>query len=266
MDQRAGVRLAIIGGTGVYDPRILSEIREESVATPYGGVTLRVGTYEGEQVAFLPRHGARHSVPPHLINYRANIWALKLLGVERVLATTAVGSVNKAMKPGDFVLTDQFIDFTKNRVSTFFEGGEAGVVHTDFTDPYCPECRAVLARAAEAIGITAHLGGTYVCTEGPRFETPAEIRMFATLGGDLVGMTNVPEVTLAREAGLCYATVSMVTNFAAGISPNALTHEEVLEVMAANAENLKRLVMGTLTAIPVERGCTCGRAAGAMQV
>jgi len=260
------VRLAIIGGTGVYDPRMLDGIREESVATPYGEVRFRIGTYAGEEVAFLARHGSNHSVPPHLINYRANIWGLKLLGVERVIATTAVGSCNPKMKPGDFVLTDQFIDFTKARISTFFDGGEAGVVHTDFTEPYCPECRGVLSAAAADTGITAHNGGCYVCTEGPRFETPAEIRMFTKLGGDLVGMTNVPEVTLAREAGLCYATVSMVTNFAAGISPTALTHEEVLEVMAANAENLKKLVMATLSNIPVARGCTCGRSAGAMKV
>jgi 5'-methylthioadenosine phosphorylase len=260
------IRMAIIGGTGVYDPRILSNIREEAVTTPYGDAALRVGTYEGEEVAFLPRHGAKHSVPPHLINYRANIAALKQFGVERVIATTAVGSTNRTMKPGDFVLVDQFLDYTKNRVSTFFEGGEQGVVHTDFTHPYCPECRAVLKAAAKGLDVTVHDGGTYVCTEGPRFETPAEIRMFATLGGDLVGMTNVPEVVLAREAGLCYATVSMVTNFGAGISPNALTHSEVLEVMAANAENLKRLVMGTLPNLPRERGCTCGFSAGAMKV
>jgi 5'-methylthioadenosine phosphorylase len=260
------IRLAIIGGTGVYDPRILSEIREESVQTPYGEVRLRVGIYAGEEVAFLPRHGATHSVPPHLINYRANIYALKVLGVERVLATTAVGSVNTTMKPGDFVLTDQFLDFTKGRPATFFDGGEQGVVHTDFTEPYCPECRKVLIEAADRVGIAIHRTGCYVCTEGPRFETPAEIRMFATLGGDLVGMTNLPEVVLAREAGLCYATISMVTNFGAGISPTALTHEEVLEVMAANAEKLKRLVMEALQAIPKERGCTCGKSAGAMQV
>lgn len=260
------IRVAIIGGTGVYDPRILDNVREQVVDTPYGKAALRIGTYQGQEVAFLARHGVTHSVPPHLINYRANIWALKMLGVERVIATTAVGSLNKAMKPGNFVLTDQFLDFTRNRVSTFFEGGEMGVVHTDFTEPYCPEVRSVLARAAADAGITAHDGGCYVCTEGPRFETPAEIRMFATLGGDLVGMTNVPEVVLAREAGLCYATVSMVTNFAAGISPTALTHEEVLEVMAANADNLKKLVMNTLGAIPEHRGCTCGRSAGAMKV
>lgn len=260
------VRLGIIGGTGVYDPRILTEIREEEVQTPYGGVRLRVGISAGEAVAFLPRHGAKHSTPPHLINYRANIWALALLGVERVLATTAVGSLNKAMAPGHFVIIDQFIDFTRGRPSTFFDGGEQGVVHTDFTEPYCPECRRVLLASAAELGITAHDGGCYVCTEGPRFETPAEIRMFKTLGGDLVGMTNVPEAVLAREAGLCYATVSMVTNYGAGISPTALTHEEVLEVMAENGENLKKLIMAALSAIPRERGCTCGRTSGALKV
>lgn len=260
------MRLAIIGGTGVYDPNILADIREESVQTPYGDVTLRVGTYDGQPVAFMNRHGAGHSVPPHLVNYRANIWALRMVGVERVLATTAVGSLNPNMKPGDFVLCDQFLDFTKGRPSTFFDGGEVGVVHTDFTEPYCPECRAALYQAATVAGIKAHNGGCYVCTEGPRFETPAEVRMFAQLGGDLVGMTNVPEVVLAREAGLCYATVSMVTNFAAGISPTALTHQEVLEVMAENSQHLKQLVMGTLPLLTRERNCNCGKSAGAMHV
>jgi 5'-methylthioadenosine phosphorylase len=259
------VRLAIIGGTGVYDPSMLTGIRQEAVRTPYGDVTMRIGTFNGEEVAFLARHGSNHSVPPHLINYRANIWALKALGVERVIATTAVGSLRQEMKPGDFVLTDQFIDFTNNRICTFFDGTN-GVVHTDFTEPYCPECREVLVKAAEAVGIAMHRTGCYVCTEGPRFETPAEIRMFAVLGGDLVGMTNVPEVTLAREAGLCYATVSMVTNYAAGVSPTALTHEEVLEVMAANAGNLKNLAMATLRQLPRVRHCTCGTVPGAMKV
>lgn len=258
------VRLAIIGGTGVYDPRILSEIREEEVLTPYGDVRLRVGVYGGEEVAFLARHGAGHSVPPHRINYRANIWALKRLGAERVIATTAVGSLNPEMKPGHFVITDQFLDFTSGRAATFYDGKEQGVVHIDVTEPYCPECRAVLVRAAAELAITAHGGGTYVCTNGPRFETPAEIRMFQKLGGDLVGMTNVPEVVLAREAGLCYATVSMVTNFGAGISPNPLTHEEVLEVMAENGENLKKLIMLALTGLPRERGCACSHVSGPM--
>ncbi len=260
------VRLAIIGGTGVYDPRILSNIREAEVSTPFGSVQLKVGRYEGEEVAFLPRHGAQHSVPPHLVNYRANVWALKQVGVERVIATTAVGSLNRAMAPGDFVLPDQFLDFTKGRPATFFEGGEQGVVHTDFTEPYCPHLREILTGSGAELNVRTHKGGTYVCTEGPRFETPAEIRMFAKLGGDLVGMTNVPEVVLAHEAGLCYATVSMVTNFAAGISPSALTHEEVLQVMAENGEKLKAVIMDALRRIPVARSCQCGRQAGAMRV
>jgi len=260
------VRLAIIGGTGVYDPRILSNIREQEVSTPYGNVQVKIGTYEGEEVAFLPRHGEQHSVPPHLINYRANILGLKRLGVERVIATTAVGSCNRSMKPGDFVLVDQFLDFTKSRPTTFFDGGEMGVVHTDFTEPYCPELRSLMMEAAKGLSVTVHNGGCYVCAEGPRFETPAEIRMYAQMGGDVVGMTNVPEVVLAHEAGLCYATVSMVTNYAAGISPTPLTHEEVLEVMAANGENLKQLIMSTLKAIPKERHCACANSPGASRL
>ncbi len=261
------VHYAIIGGTGVYDPHILDNIRNEQVATPYGTVDLKVGTYRGKEVAFLARHGAGHAVPPHLINYRANIWALKLLGVRRVLATTAVGSLNTAMAPGHFVFCDQFLDFTKARSLTFFDGGPAGVVHTDFTEPYCPEIRQVLLAGAGELGLPCHASGTYVCTEGPRFETPAEIRAFARLGGDLVGMTNVPEVILAREAGLCYATVSMVTNFAAGISNHSLTHQEVLEVMAGNSEKLRALAMRTLEQLTdTPAGCRCGYLPGGMQV
>lgn len=261
------VQYAIIGGTGVYDPRILSDIRQERVETPWGEIQVQIGTYKGKEVAFLPRHGAKHSVPPHRINYRANIWGLKKLGVQRIIATTAVGSLNLEMRPGDFVFIDQFMDFTKGgRPLTFFEGGEEGVVHTDVTEPYCPEIRQTMIQAAARLGLPHHNRGTYVCTEGPRFETAAEIRAFRQLGGDLVGMTNVPEVVLAREAGICYGTVSMVTNYGAGISPQPLTHEEVLEVMAANAENLIALAMLCLEQMPAERGCHCGRHQSPMDV
>lgn len=253
------IKLAIIGGTGVYDPRILSDIRDQQLSTPYGEVKLKVGNYKGREVAFLARHGYSHSVPPHLINYRANIWALRKLGVERIVGTAAVGSTNLDMKPGDFVFADQFLDFTKSRVSTFFEGGEAGVVHTDFTEPYCPAVRTILTDAARELGISSHSAGTYVCTDGPRFETPAEIKAFQRLGGDLVGMTNVPEVVLAREVGICYGLVCMVTNYGAGISPDHLTHEEVLEVMAANSEKLRNLAMLTIERIPEDRDCRCGK-------
>lgn len=250
-------KIAIIGGTGVYDPRILDNVREEQIDTPYGTVNFKVGEFAGKEIAFIPRHGSKHSIPPHLINYRANIWAMKKIGVQNIIATTAVGSLNQAMKPGDFVIIDQFLDFTKNRTTTFYEGGERGVAHLDVTEPYCATLRGKLQLAAQNLGIAIHPKGVYVCTEGPRFETPAEIKMFAKLGGDLVGMTNVPEVTLAKEAEMCYATVSMVTNFAAGISPQPLTHNEVVETMAANAENIKNLIMECITMLEPNTNCSC---------
>lgn len=254
------IKIAIIGGTGLYDPRILDNVREEKIITPYGEVEYKVGDYAGRSVAFIPRHGSKHSIPPHLINYRANIWAMKRLGVECIIATTAVGSLNQAMAPGHFVFTDQFLDFTKNRITTFYEGGDRGVVHVDVSEPYCPGLRRLLADAARVAGIPAHDKGTYVCTEGPRFETPAEIKAFSLLGGDLVGMTNVPEVVLAREAEMCYATVSMVTNYAAGISPQPLTHKEVLDTMKANMANIRKLVMETIGRLDTETGCACRHA------
>ncbi|MDR3565853.1 MAG: S-methyl-5'-thioadenosine phosphorylase [Negativicutes bacterium] len=252
--------IAIIGGTGLYDPRILDNVREEEVSTPYGVVKYKEGDFAGQAIAFIPRHGSKHSIPPHLINYRANTWAMKKIGVTNIISTTAVGSLNLAMEPGAFVLVDQFIDFTKNRVTTFYEGGERGVVHVDVTEPYCPNLRGILLKAAKDIGIPVHAAGTYLCTEGPRFETPAEIKAFTLLGGDVVGMTNVPEVTLAREAEMCYATVSMVTNFAAGISKQPLTHGEVLDTMRDNTENIKRLVMAAISAIDPTQDCACRHA------
>lgn len=250
-------KIAVIGGTGVYDPRMLSDVREEVIENRYGKAKVMFGTYRGTKMVFLARHGVTHSVPPHLVNYRANIWALKEMGVERVLATAAVGSLNETMEPGHFVLVDQFLDFTKNRAGTFYDGGEQGVIHTDMTNPYCPHLRSLLAEAAQSLNITVHKTGTYVTTEGPRFETPAEIRMYRLLGGDLVGMTSVPEVVLAREAGLCYATIAMVTNFAAGISPRELSHQEVLDVMAANGEKLGNLLMQAVEMLPAGRDCSC---------
>ncbi|MDR3592363.1 MAG: S-methyl-5'-thioadenosine phosphorylase [Negativicutes bacterium] len=252
--------IAIIGGTGLYDPRMLSNIREEELITPYGRVAYKAGEFDGREVAFIPRHGSKHSIPPHLINYRANIWAMKKIGVTKIISTTAVGSLNRSMGPGAFVLVDQFLDFTKNRVTTFYEGGERGVVHVDVSEPYCPDLRGILLTAAKELAIPVHAAGTYLCTEGPRFETPAEIKAFTILGGDVVGMTNVPEVVLAREAEMCYATVSMVTNFAAGMSGKPLTHGEVLETMKQNTENIKRLVMAAISAIDPKRDCACRHA------
>lgn len=252
------MRIAIIGGSGVYDPGILANIYERSIDTPYGTAVLKIGTYQGEEIGFMSRHGEKHSLPPHRVNYRANIWALKTLQVERVLATAAVGTLNPDFKPGQFVIVNDFLDFTKNRSYTFFEGEEMGVVHTDFTTPYCPELRQILFQTASELGIKAHDGGVYACTEGPRFETPAEIGMIRQLGGDLVGMTNVPEVILAHELGLCYSLIAMVTNMAAGIATSPLSHEEVLEVMSANGKNLRGLIMQAIPRIPGESNCHCG--------
>lgn len=251
--------IAIIGGTGLYNMDMMEAVSEITVETEYGEAKAYIGSMEGKSMAFMPRHGTRHSVPPHLVNYRANITALKQLGVKKILATASVGSLNTAMAPGHLVLVDQFIDFTKNRPLTFFEGGEKGVVHTDVTQPYCIGLRGILKNVSRGLGRTVHQQGVYVCTEGPRFETPAEIKMFQLLGGHLVGMTNVPEVVLAREAGLCYATVATVTNFAAGISPNSLSHEEVLEEMAASQEYLLELLRRAVRKIVPEEGCGCSR-------
>lgn len=248
---------AIIGGTGVYDPKLLENVGTREVETPYGTITVQVGTYRGVEIAFLPRHGKGHSIPPHRINYRANIWGLKALGVRRILATAAVGSLRRELEPGHFVIVDQVLDFTKSRACTFFEGGDEGVVHTDMTEPYCPQLRATLIEVGRKLGFAIHPRGTYVCTEGPRFETSAEIRAFALLGGDVVGMTAVPEVVLARELGLCYATMAMVTNLGAGLSKTPLTQEEVVEIMAANTQRVRELAMETVARLRYASSCQC---------
>ncbi len=245
----------------MYDPALLTRVREEKLATPYGEVELLLGRFPptGEEVAFLARHGRHHSFPPHRVNYRANIWALRDLGVERIFATAAVGSLRKEIAPGTVFLPDQFLDFTRQRPSTFFEGGESGVAHADVTEPYCPQLRGVARRAAEELDLPVREGGVYVCTEGPRFETPAEIRVFAALGGDVVGMTGVPEVVLSRELSLCYTSLALVTNYAAGISRQPLTHREVLEAMERGREGLRALLGRALAFVPGERSCPCGR-------
>ncbi|SMB93657.1 methylthioadenosine phosphorylase [Desulfonispora thiosulfatigenes DSM 11270] len=250
------IDFAVIGGTGVYNPKMLTNLKIVDEDTPYGKVSITIGEVFSKKVAFLARHGQGHSVPPHLINYRANIYALKNLGVKKIIATAAVGSLREDLRPGDFVLLDQFIDFTKNREQTFYEGGEKGVLHLDMTNPYCPETRNLIAQVCPK-DITLHPKGNYICTEGPRFETPAEIKMFSLWNADVVGMTSVPEVVLAKELGMCYASIAMVTNFAAGISQNELTHAEVTETMAQNKEKLQDLLMVVLENIAEKQNCVC---------
>ena len=255
----------IIGGTGVYDPDMLSNIYETSVKTAFGNVDVKVGSYNGKDVVFICRHGFNHSVPPHLINYRANIAALKLLGVKRVITTSAVGTLNESMPPDSLILLDQFMDFTSGREATFFNGGDEGVIHLDYTNPYCESLKGYIMRATDDIGMDVVNGGCYVCTQGPKFETAAEIRMMKMMGADVVGMTNVPEVVLAREAEMCYASIAMATNWAAGMSDQPLTHEEVVDFMSDNVSKFKKLILRTVDLIDENSECGCNSILSSMK-
>ena len=227
--------IGIIGGSGVYEITSKADnVETKLIKTEYGDVEVSILDIFSKKVAFIPRHAKGHSIPPHKINFRANIDALKNVGVTQILATNSVGSMNLEMPPGSFVIPDDFLDFSQNRAKTFFEDK---VVHIDVTEPYCPTIKNILKDCGEVI-----LGGTYVCTEGPRFETPAEIKMFKLLGGDLVGMTGLPEVTLAREREICYNSICIVSNYASGISEDNLTIDEVFEMVSAKEKELLELL------------------------
>lgn len=220
------MEFGIIGGTGFY--RAGQEgVESVELETAYGEVELQRTPFGAAEVVFLPRHGREHAVPPHRVNYRANMAALKKLAVKNVLSTAAVGSMSEQMPPGSLVALSQVLDFTRGRPSTFFDGADGKVVHVDMTEPYCPRLREELVAGAEVLGERFLPEGTYVCAEGPRFETAAEIRMFAAMGGDVVGMTGMPEAALAREAGMCYAAVAVVANWAAGVTAEPLSHGDV---------------------------------------
>jgi 5'-methylthioadenosine phosphorylase len=218
-----------------------------------------IGGLGEQRIIFMSRHGKGHTAPPHRVNYRANVWALKELGVTKIIATAAVGSLSNRFKLGDIVLINQFLDFTKSRPQTFYEGGEQGVLHVDMTEPYCKSLQEVFRKAAKKSSATISLKdeATYVCTEGPRFETPAEIRMYQILGGELVGMTSVPEVVLAKELGMCYASIGMVTNEAAGIADHPLTHAEVIESMKVTGKVVAQLIQETFRILRPEQDCRC---------
>lgn len=246
------IRVAVIGGTGLEEMFDISE--KVNVGTPYGiSYAISICKIQGKEVVFLPRHGRSHDVPPHRVNFRANIYALHRLGVERIIATNAVGAINPNFKPGDFVVPHDLIDFTRQRPLTFYD--HAPVTHIDFTEPYCPELRKILIEKARGINVV-HEQAVYVCTEGPRFETPAEIKMFRLLGCDIVGMTGMPEAVLARELGMCYATICFVSNMAAGIAKK-LTYKEVLDVSKVVMPKLRRIITETILSLPETRGCQC---------
>ena len=258
-------RVAIIGGSGVYS---LDDFKgtPRKVQTPYGEVECEVGNIGEKELVFLPRHGKKHSIPPHLINYQANIWALAELEVNRVMTTAAVGSLNEDYPPGSLVLLSDFLDFTRNRPSTFYSSINEGVVHTDFSFPYCPELAQNLKKASLREGIELLEGAVYVATDGPRFETPAEIRMYKHLGGDVVGMTGVPEVVLAHEKGICYASVAVVTNWAAGIKKEMLSHEEVLQAVAERSKSVQKIFRAVLPLLHEPPSCSCAKAANKINI
>lgn len=250
----------IIAGSGLYDIPGLEMKEEVRVSTPYGDPSdvFRIGVLSGREIAFLPRHGSPHRLQPHRIPYRANLRGFRDLGVERIISFSASGGINPDTRPGDLVLLDQVIDMTSGRDATYFDREQ--VAHVDFTDPFCPDLRSGLASAALQAGVALAGRGTYICANGPRLETAAEIRAFAMLGADVVGMTLMPEAALARELEICFAAVTVVTNPAAGISASRLTTKEVVETMGIATEKLKLLIQ-TFFGLPVpDRSCPCSHA------
>jgi len=250
------IRVAVIGGTGFE--KLFRKVKQLRLGTPYGmPPPISIGRIDRKGVAFLPRHGPSHSIPPHRINYKANVYALYKMGVERLLAINAVGAINLNFKPGDLVVPHDFVDFTKLRSPTFFD--EAPVTHVDVSQPYCPEIRGVLIKTEKKLGFHTWDRAVLVCTEGPRFETPAEIEMFRRLGCDVVGMTGVPEAVLARELEICYASICYVSNMAAGVKER-LTALEVSKVSKSIMPKIKQILIETIKALPNERNCSCGNA------
>ncbi|MEM2094800.1 MAG: S-methyl-5'-thioadenosine phosphorylase [Candidatus Bathyarchaeia archaeon] len=251
--------IGIIGGSGIYSPGMLEHLEEFKMSTPFGSPSdlISVGSLSGRKVAFIPRHGREHQWPPHRVPYRANIWALKELGVKRLISASAVGSLREDYRPSELVLIDQFIDRTKWRDDTFYEGGR--VCHISTADPFCPELRGVFIRAANHLGIPMHEKGTYICIQGPRFSTRAESRLFRSWGVDVIGMTLCPEVMLAREAELCYISVTMITDYDVW-AEKPVSAEEVQRTMAKNIESFTRLIVSAIPQIPTKRSCECGSA------
>ncbi len=265
----AEAEIGVIGGSGLYtfldeSPGTVEVTPETPWGSPSGPIT--VGEITGRRVAFLPRHGRGHRFPPHRVPYRANLWALRALGVRQVLAPCAVGSLRPEIGPGAVVVADQVVDRTWGREHTYCDG-DAGVAHVGFADPYCPDGRAAAVRTARARGLEPVDGGTLVVVNGPRFSTRAESTWHAAQGWSLVGMTGMPEASLARELGLCYTAVALVTDHDAGVSDGAsVTQEEVFRVFAANMGRLRGLLHELVGALPAERTCACGSSLDGMAV
>jgi 5'-methylthioadenosine phosphorylase len=253
--------IGIIGGSGLYNMPGFEAVEEAAITTPFGAPSDNyvLGTLAGRKVAFLARHGRGHKISPSELNFRANIYGMKSLGVERIISLSAVGSLKEEHRPLDFVIPDQFFDRTRGRVSTFF--GEGLVAHISFADPICPELAGVVAGACESAGVTGKKGGTYLCMEGPAFSTKAESNVYRSWGMDVIGMTNLQEAKLAREAEICYVTVAMVTDYDCWHpGHDAVTVSDIIGYLTKNATNACSVVAQAVAAMPSGRSCKCGSA------
>ena len=253
--------IGIVGGSGLYQMPGLTDVHELKQETPFGEPSDAYisGTLAGRKVAFLARHGRGHRILPTELNFRANIYGFKQLGVERIVSVSAVGSLKDEHRPMDFVIPDQFFDRTRHRVDTFF--GDGIVAHIGFGDPICPELAKTVATSAKTAGVNAKPGGTYVCMEGPQFSTKAESNVYRSWGMDVIGMTNLQEAKLAREAEICYVTIAMVTDYDCWHPHHdSVTVEQIISVLNKNAENAANVVRETVAAMPAKRGCKCGSA------
>ena len=261
MSAGAAIRIAVIGGSGLYDMADLADREQRRVETPFGdpSAPFVIGALAGQRIAFLARHGASHHILPSELNFRANIWALKSLGVEWIISASAVGSLQEQYAPKDVVVPDQFLDRTRGRIGTFFGAGIAG--HVSLAHPVCPALSATAADAAEAAGATVHRGGTYVCMEGPQFSTLAESNLYRSWNMDVIGMTNLQEAKLAREAEICFATLGMVTDYDCWHPEHdQVTVEMIIEILQANAAMAQRAVASLAARLPVDRTCVCATA------
>lgn len=249
--------IGVFGGSGLYS--LISNGKEIKIGTPYGQPSdiFTIGEISGRKVAFLPRHGKYHQYPPHAIPYRANIWAMKTLNIKRIISPCVVGSLQLNVKLGDFVICDQFIDRTKGRKDTFYDGPH--IYHISSADPYCPELRRIIIKTCKELKLNVHEKGTVVVVEGPRFSTRAESLWYKNFSWDVINMTQYPEVVLAREMEICYANISLVTDYDVW-QPNPVSHEEMLRILAQNIENVKKLIIAVIPNVPLERQCSCSKA------
>jgi len=255
------VQIGIIGGSGLYDMAEVTDRKEVTVKTPFGEPSgaYVIGTLRGQRVAFLSRHGAGHRLSPSELNFRANIFGMKLLGVEYILSASAVGSLKQEYKPLDIVIPDQFIDRTRGRVSTFFGRGLVG--HVAFAHPFCQTLSEVALGSGQAAGATIHQGGTYVCMEGPQFSTLAESKLYRSWGADIIGMTNLQEAKLAREAEICYTTIALVTDYDCWHPDHdSVTVEMIIANLTQNARTAQQIIAGAVDRLPFNRTCECASA------